>query len=104
MQTHHVTTQSYKVTDLQLLGALICRVILQCNQGFVPDYKAGQYLEILLPDGEACAFSIASPPSVGQKNIELHIQASPDWVSAQKVIEALTSGNDVTVELPHGKA
>ena len=55
-----------------------------------------------LPDTDPCYFSIASSPS--EELIELHIQATPEWVSAQKVIDALTSGGEVTVELPHGRA
>ena len=53
----------------------------------------------------AAAYADAAYPELRvAEQIELHIQASPDWISAQKVIDALTSGQDVTVELPHGKA
>jgi len=65
-------------------------------------FHAGQYLSVNLPDTDPCYFSIASSPS--EDLIELHIQATPEWVSAQKVIDALTSGGEVTVELPHGRA
>jgi len=91
-----------KVVDVRSISHDVYRVELQLPKRREVAFHAGQYLSVNLPGAEPCYFSIASSPSAA--NIELHIQASPDWVSAQKVIDALTSGQDVTVELPHGKA
>ncbi len=91
-----------KVAELHAISHDIYRVKLQFNRPRELSFHAGQYLSINLPDAEPCYFSIASSPSA--PTVELHIQATPDWVSAQRVIDALTSGNDVTVEVPHGKA
>lgn len=95
-------TYQAKVVDVRSISHDVYRVELQLPRRRELSFHAGQYLSVNLPDAEPCYFSIASSPA--EASIELHIQASPDWVSAQKVIEALTSGNDVTVELPHGKA
>jgi len=91
-----------KVIDVRSISHDVYRVALQLPRRRDVAFHAGQYLSVILPGADPCYFSIASSPSAEQ--IELHIQASPDWVSAQKVIDALTSGQDVTVELPHGKA
>lgn len=91
-----------KVVDVRSISHDVYRVELQLPRRRDVAFHAGQYLSVLLPDADPCYFSIASSPA--EDHIELHIQASPDWVSAQKVIDALTSGQDVTVELPHGKA
>lgn len=91
-----------KVVDVRSISHDVYRVELQLPGRRDVAFHAGQYLSVNLPDTDPCYFSIASSPSA--TNIELHIQASPDWVSAQKVIDALTSGQDVSVELPHGKA
>lgn len=91
-----------KVTDVRSLNHDVYRVRLELPRRRELSFHAGQYLSVILPDAEPCYFSIASAPE--EKAIELHIQASPDWVSAQKVIEALTSGQQVTLEMPHGKA
>ena len=91
-----------KVVDVRSISHDVYRVELQLPRRRQLSFHAGQYLSIKLPDAEPCYFSIASSPSA--RNIELHIQATPEWVSAQKVIDALTSGGEVTVELPHGKA
>ena len=91
-----------KVADVQSISHDVYRVELQLPRRRELSFHAGQYLSVILPDAEPCYFSIASSPS--EQSIELHIQASPEWVSAQKVIDALTAGGEVTLELPHGKA
>lgn len=91
-----------KVVDVRSISHDVFRVELQLPRRRELSFHAGQYLSVQLPDADPCYFSIASSPS--EQNIELHIQASPDWVSAQKVIDALTAGGEVTLELPHGKA
>ncbi|PHQ25662.1 NAD(P)H-flavin reductase [Marinobacter guineae] len=91
-----------KVVDVRSISHDVYRVELQLPRRRELSFHAGQYLSVNLPGAEPCYFSIASSPSA--QNIELHIQATPEWVSAQKVIDALTSGGEVTVELPHGKA
>lgn len=91
-----------KVVDVRSISHDVYRVELQLPRRRELSFHAGQYLSVNLPDADPCYFSIASSPSA--QDIELHIQATPEWVSAQKVIDALTSGGEVTVELPHGKA
>lgn len=91
-----------KVVEVRSISHDVYRVELKVNRRRELSFHAGQYLSVNLPDAEPCYFSIASSPAV--ENIELHIQATPDWVSAQKVIDALTSGGEVTLEMPHGKA
>ena len=91
-----------KVVDVCSISHDVYRVELQLPRRREVSFHAGQYLSINLPGEDPCYFSIASSPSA--ELIELHIQATPEWVSAQKVIDALTSGDDVTVELPNGRA
>lgn len=91
-----------KVADVRAVSHDVYRVELQLNRRRELSFHAGQYLSVNLPDAEPCYFSIASSPLA--QAVELHIQATPDWVSAQKVIDALIQGPEVTVEMPHGKA
>ncbi|UZD66402.1 2Fe-2S iron-sulfur cluster-binding protein [Marinobacter sp. AN1] len=90
------------VAEVRSISHDVYRVELKVNRRRELSFHAGQYLSVNLPDAEPCYFSIASSPSAD--NIELHIQATPEWVSAQKVIDALMSGGEVTLEMPHGKA
>ena len=91
-----------RVADVQSISHDVYRVELQLPRRRELSFHAGQYLSVVLPDTDPCFFSIASSPT--DQSIELHIQASPEWVSAQKVIDALTAGGEVTLEMPHGKA
>lgn len=91
-----------KVVDVRSISHDVYQVELQLPGRRELSFHAGQHLSVNLADTDPCYFSIASSPSA--ELIELHIQATPEWVSAQKVIDALTSGDDVTVELPHGRA
>lgn len=90
------------VADVRSISHDVYRVELQLPRRRELAFHAGQYLSVVLPDTEPCYFSIASSPL--EQNLELHIQASPDWVSAQRVVDAIKSGQAVTLELPHGRA
>ncbi len=101
MQTEALTTKLFQVTDIQLLGANIYRVQLSCLEGYIPDYSAGQYLEIVLEQGMASAFSIASAPTVNQKKLDLHIQKLPGKKNSEQLFQALEEGV-VRVRMPFG--
>lgn len=102
MQINQVSTQSCQVSDLQLLSEGVYRVILKPHQGYIPDYRAGQYLEILLAGGEASAFSIASPPVPMQVELELHIQKLPSSANSIKLFNELEQGS-VSIRMPKGQ-
>lgn len=90
------------VLEVQSISHDVYRVELQLPYRRELSFHAGQYLSVVLPGADPCYFSIASSPLVSA--LELHIQATPDWVSAQRVIDAIKSGDAVTLELPHGQA
>ncbi len=91
-----------KVVDIHPLSHDVYQVELQLPRRRDLSFHAGQYLSVNLPGAEPAFFSIASSPA--EANLVLHIQASPDWASAMKVMEALRAGGDVTLELPYGSA
>ncbi|NWN92807.1 NAD(P)H-flavin reductase [Marinobacter adhaerens] len=98
----HPRTFQANVVDVRSINHDVYRVELQLPERDDVSFCAGQYLSVNLPGAEPCYFSIASSPK--EQHLELHIQTSPAWGSAQKVIDALTSGEAVTLQLPHGKA
>ncbi|WP_375176644.1 2Fe-2S iron-sulfur cluster-binding protein [Marinobacter mobilis] len=91
-----------KVVAIEAISHDVYRVELSLPRRRDLKFHAGQYLAVLLPDNEPSYFSIASSPQAG--HIELHVQASPEWESAQRVIDHLRSQTSVRLELPHGKA
>lgn len=90
------------VVDVRSINHDVYRVELQLPRRRELSFYAGQYLSVSLPDAEPRYFSIASSPA--EQHIELHVQASPEWASAQKVIDALRTGETISLEAPHGKA
>lgn len=95
-------TLAFRVGGIEPLNHDVYRVRLMAPPGRRPAFHAGQYLSVNLPGLEPAWFSIASAPDA--PDIELHIQASPDWTSAQRVIEHLRDQPSVQVSLPFGKA
>ncbi|MBZ2170306.1 2Fe-2S iron-sulfur cluster-binding protein [Marinobacter sp. F4216] len=91
-----------KVVDVRSINHDVYRVELQLPRRRDLTFHAGQYLSVNLPGEGPSFFSIASGPAA--ENLELHIQASPDWGSAQKVIDALKPGAEVSLDVPYGKA
>ena len=89
---NRVAIQSYKVLDTQLLSNDVYRVILKPMEGYVPEYHAGQYLLIHLPDHQVSAFSIASAPTACQSTLELHIQKLVDRENSIKLFDLLQQG------------
>lgn len=66
----------------------------------IPEFKAGQYLELMIPGESYCYFSIANTP--GSKALELHIQSGGDETASSRIIEYLTTQKTVEVVLPMG--
>lgn len=91
-----------KVLDIRPLNHDVFRVELQLPRRREVAFHAGQYLAIHLDNAGPAYFSIASSPQ--QQTVELHVQASPGWASGQLIMDSLSVGGEVMVELPHGKA
>lgn len=64
-------------------------------------FKAGQYLEMILPDRK-CPFSIASAPSTNGL-LELHVKPTPNSDDSIKIEEFLDSTEYMDIEIPKGE-
>lgn len=62
-------------------------------------FRAGQYVNLWLPDGRPRSFSIASPPHDAAL-LELHLRETP---GLQPALEKLAEGSLLTVEGPFGE-
>ena len=76
------------------------RVLLDLPPGETADFKAGQYLKMVLPERK-CPFSIASSPGVTDQ-IELHVRPTPDSDDSAAIEAALDRETELTVEIPFG--
>ena len=94
---------AFQIADVTCLsdGATgqIYRINLLSPAGKLPQYHAGQYLELLIDDN-AFPFTIASAPD--GRNIELHLGVTPDNESATLVLKHLQNEPTVRVRLPNG--
>lgn len=63
-------------------------------------YRAGQYINILLPDGSHRSFSMASRPH--PQALDFHIRRIPDGRFTNGEAAQLRPGDRLAVELPHG--
>lgn len=98
---NRAATQSYNVLETQHLSNDVYRVILSSVSGFIPEYKAGQYLLIQLPDDQINAFSIASAPTPMQNRLELHIQKLSDKANSIALFQQLARG-EIQASIAHG--
>ncbi|WP_261842582.1 FAD-binding oxidoreductase [Aliamphritea ceti] len=65
------------------------------------EFHAGQYLELILPDGRRAPFSIGSAPDHGS-DLELHIRRMPDGELSIAMIDHIQNNPSIEIELPKG--
>lgn len=65
-------------------------------------FKAGQYLELFLPDGRGAYFSIASAPETTEF-LELHIRSMPESDLNQALMVYLQQANTVQLSMAMGQ-
>ena len=65
-------------------------------------FRAGQYLDVMLPGGRRRSFSIASPPHDAAL-IELHVRRVAGGAFTERVFEALQPGALLRIEGPLGQ-
>lgn len=91
-----------RVDSLHLLSDDVMLVRLSLPTGVRLDFIAGQYLNIVLEDGQRRAFSFANPPHRGAP-IELHIRLVPDGLFTPRVFHSMKVGDILRIEGPFGR-
>ncbi|MCK6383069.1 MAG: FAD-binding oxidoreductase [Rhodocyclaceae bacterium] len=89
------------VAKMEKLTHDVMGVTLQLPHGEKIPFAAGQYINILLEDGERRAFSFASAPHDAQ-NIELQIRLVPGGRFTTHVFEKMQVGDPIRFEGPLG--
>jgi 3-phenylpropionate/trans-cinnamate dioxygenase ferredoxin reductase component len=75
---------------------------LRFANGVRARFLAGQYLQVLLPDGDRRNFSLANPPH-DNDGAELHIRHVPRGRFSEGIVAKLGPGDRLVVELPFGE-
>ncbi len=95
-----------KVKSIQPLTSNTYQILLHPESPI--DFKAGQYLMVVMGEKDKRPFSIASSPCRHQGELELHIGAAEHNAYASEVVnamqKALDSQGEVTIDAPHGDA
>ncbi|MCH8544033.1 MAG: 2Fe-2S iron-sulfur cluster binding domain-containing protein [Alcanivorax sp.] len=91
-----------QITDITPLNHDVSRVILKLPAGKAVQWYAGQYLELLLPQGPS-AFSIANARSGDGRDLELHVRHTADNPSSLEVMQHLRDNPVVRTRLPGGE-
>ncbi|CAM3604338.1 hypothetical protein [Parendozoicomonas haliclonae] len=93
--------RTVKVERLSNISGDIYQVILVPADGQPMFWNAGQYLEVVMPTGYPCAYSIASAATDGL-SLELHIQCFPGHERAREVVDYLQASETVNINIPKG--
>ena len=76
-------------------------VQLRFPAGVRAKFKAGQYLEVFLPDGSRRSFSMANAPQQSDVAV-LHVRVVPGGKFSEEVLPKLAPGDILRVEIPAG--
>jgi CDP-4-dehydro-6-deoxyglucose reductase len=90
-----------QVTRIEPLGPDVLRLTLQLPEGTSLPFKAGQYINILLDDGQRRAFSFANAPQ-RRDHIELHVRRIPGGRFTGHVFTQMKVGDTLRFEGPLG--
>lgn len=86
-----ITRSAPDVTVLQLRFASGVRV----------KFKAGQFLQVVLPGGQRRSYSMANAPHEND-GVQLHIRHVDGGLFSEGILSTLKAGDTLQVELPHG--
>jgi CDP-4-dehydro-6-deoxyglucose reductase len=90
-----------RIVRMERLADEVMRVLIEVPGGRRVEFVAGQYLNVILDDGERRAFSFANPPH-DNALIELHVRRIPGGRFTGHVFEGLKVGDTLRLEGPLG--
>ncbi len=91
-----------KVTSLERLADDLIRLRIALPEGEHIAFAAGQYINIILPDGQRRAYSFANAPDASAE-IELHVGLVPGGRFTGHVFNKMQVGDSLRFEGPLGK-
>lgn len=77
-------------------------VQLRFPSGVRVKFRAGQYLRVLMPDGDSRNYSMANPPKEND-GAQLHIRRIPGGRFSEGVAAQLAKGDKLRIDLPYGE-
>jgi NAD(P)H-flavin reductase len=90
-----------RIERMQRLSDDLMRIHVALPEGQRIAFTAGQYINIVLPDGARRAFSFANPPH--EPGIELHVRRIPGGRFTTAVFTTMKAGDAIEFEGPLGR-
>ncbi|MDT7702464.1 MAG: 3-phenylpropionate/trans-cinnamate dioxygenase ferredoxin reductase component [Pseudonocardiales bacterium] len=94
-----VTAKVHKITNP---APDVAVVALRFPTGVRAKFRAGQYLTVALPDGDSRNYSMANPPHQSDGAL-LHVRRVPGGRFSGELLDGLSKGDTLQVELPFGE-
>ena len=94
-------TFSATVFRNELVASDVSKLQLRFATGVRARFSAGQYLQVITPDGQRRSFSMANAPHEND-GVQLHIRHMPGGGFTSTVVPGLVKGDVLQVEMPHG--
>jgi NAD(P)H-flavin reductase/ferredoxin len=94
-----ITASVYRVS---LPANDVVTLMLRFPAGIRARFKAGQYLRVLMPDGDTRNFSMANPPKESD-GVQLHIRRIPGGRFSEGMLGGLRKGDKLKIEIPYGE-
>jgi NAD(P)H-flavin reductase/ferredoxin len=91
-----------RIVRMERLSADVMRLMVEPTDGCPITFNAGQYLNIVLDDGQRRAFSFANPPH-DNALIELHVRLIPGGLFTTHVFNEMKVGDELRLEGPLGR-
>jgi CDP-4-dehydro-6-deoxyglucose reductase, E3 len=95
------TSYEATVIGLEALAPDVMKLTLVLAEGRRIAYQAGQYIQIVLPDGQRRAYSFTAP-SGETRHIELHVRRMPGGRFTTQVFERMQLGDTLQLAGPFG--
>lgn len=97
---HARKTFTVRVFNNTLAAPDVSVLMLRLPAGKRARFKAGQYLQVALPDGSRRSYSMANPPQQSDM-LQLHIRHVPGG-QFTRIVPQLKPGDTLAIELPFG--
>lgn len=94
-------TATARVFRIARVAEDVVHLHLRFPAGIRVRFKAGQHLNLILPNGERRDFSMANPPAESD-GVQLHIRHVPGGAITGYVFNELKRGDNLRVEVPFG--
>lgn len=96
-----VKTVTARLARMERLAEDVMRLWLELGEGERLQYLAGQYVDIILPDGRKRTFSLANPPHA-DAYLELHVRRIAGGAFTERLFEEMEAGQSFQIEGPKG--